>query len=201
MPAGVRLRACDTIPEPGARHLSVLILHPFWTIGGVSPFHLARSCYLLISATFGHEEADFVAFEFGERRNTNDRFSATSEKSRELNQAKEEIMAERRSLMEGLKQISPKVDPVVAESIIVHGTPGSAARPKDRKAFQPTPTREPQKTTAAGVGPSGPISRAPLTTRSRSDFATALRRASLEHQLQGISLNSQQAILEQALEP
>jgi hypothetical protein len=41
----------------------------------------------------------------------------------------------------------------------------------------------------------------PLTTRVRSDFASALKRASLERQLSGVTPNTLQDILEQALEP
>ena len=47
-------------------------------------------------------------------------------------------MAERRSLMEGLREISPEVDPAAAEDFINHGTPRSAARPRERAAhFSP----------------------------------------------------------------
>jgi hypothetical protein len=46
-----------------------------------------------------------------------------------------------------------------------------------------------------------PISRARLTTGIRSDFVTALRRASLERRLSGQTPNTVQDILEEALEP
>ena len=45
------------------------------------------------------------------------------------------------------------------------------------------------------------ISRMPLTTRIRTDYATALKRASLERQLSGTVPNTLQDILEEALEP
>ncbi len=45
------------------------------------------------------------------------------------------------------------------------------------------------------------INRVPLTTRSRADLAQALKRASLERQLQEIEPNEVQEILESALEP
>ncbi len=45
------------------------------------------------------------------------------------------------------------------------------------------------------------IVRVPLTTRIRSDFALALKRASLQRQLAGVSPNTLQDILEDALEP
>ena len=43
--------------------------------------------------------------------------------------------------------------------------------------------------------------RSPLSTRIRSDFATALKRASLERQLAGTEPHTLQDILEQAIEP
>ncbi len=47
----------------------------------------------------------------------------------------------------------------------------------------------------------GSVVRVPLTTRIRSDFALALKRASLQRQLSGVSPNTLQDILEEALEP
>jgi hypothetical protein len=114
-------------------------------------------------------------------------------------------MAERRSLMEGLLELSPEVDPVAAEDFISNGTPKSAARPKERKASPAPAVRESQKepldVAVAPAATSGPMSRAPLTTRIRADYAAALKRASLERQLEGVSPNTQQDILEEALEP
>ena len=46
-----------------------------------------------------------------------------------------------------------------------------------------------------------PIGRVPLSTRIRTDYATALKRASLERQLGGTVPNTLQDILEEALEP
>jgi hypothetical protein len=45
------------------------------------------------------------------------------------------------------------------------------------------------------------IGRVPLTTRVRTDFAAALKRASLERQLNGVFPNTLQDILEEALRP
>ncbi|RUL89456.1 hypothetical protein TsocGM_01400 [Tautonia sociabilis] len=45
------------------------------------------------------------------------------------------------------------------------------------------------------------LSRVPLSTRIRSDFSAALKRASLERQLAGVEPNTLQDILEQAVEP
>lgn len=89
-------------------------------------------------------------------------------------------MADRRPLLDGLKPMSPPVDPTV-ERQFVFGQDKAAAEP-DR-------------------GPPPPVGRSPLTTRIRSDFATALKRASLERQLSGTTPNTLQEILEEALEP
>lgn len=95
-------------------------------------------------------------------------------------------MATRRSLVAG---ITP--DPKVEKEFIRSGQPKSAA------AAEPAAdaTREAKQTAAKTV------SRSPLTTRVRSEFATALKRASLERQLKGEVPNTLQDILEEALEP
>jgi hypothetical protein len=46
-----------------------------------------------------------------------------------------------------------------------------------------------------------PFSRVPISTRIRQEFAAALKRASLERQLNGVQPNTLQDILEQAIEP
>jgi hypothetical protein len=91
-------------------------------------------------------------------------------------------MSERRSLIEGLKSPLPLVDPQ-KEKEFVYGQKSHTAN-------------EPNGTTPAPV-----ISRAPISTRIRSDFATALKRASLERQLNGVEPNTLQDILESAIEP
>jgi hypothetical protein len=88
-------------------------------------------------------------------------------------------MVERRPLTEGLKPQAPAVDPNV-ERDFVHGT----------KA----PKTTPQASTA-------PFSRVPISTRIRSEYADALKRASLERQLNKVEPNTLQDILEQAIEP
>jgi hypothetical protein len=86
-------------------------------------------------------------------------------------------MAERRSLVDGLKDTPPPIDPS-KESAFVYS----------RKPEPPTPT-----TTT--------VTRVPISTRMREDFSKALKRASLERQLKGIEPNTLQDILEQAVEP
>lgn len=76
-------------------------------------------------------------------------------------------------------------------------------------------TVEKQFVYAAKAAPAGPIpdtrdtrrqsppvkARVPVSTRIRADYATALKRASLERQLSGTAPNTLQDILEEALEP
>jgi len=50
------------------------------------------------------------------------------------------------------------------------------------------------------TAPPHPVS-APMSTRLRSDFVAALKRASLERQLQGVHPNTLRDILEEAVEP
>jgi hypothetical protein len=84
-------------------------------------------------------------------------------------------MAERRALIEGLKPPPPPADPR-AEAQFVY---------QDKTPPTMTPT----------------INRVPLSTRMREDFTKALKRASLERQLNGVDPNTLQDILEQAVEP
>jgi hypothetical protein len=91
-------------------------------------------------------------------------------------------MSERRPLVEGIKPTMPLVDPNLEKQFVFGGTPKGETPVIVEKA---TPT----------------TSRAPLTTRIRADFATALKRASLERQLSGTTPNTLQEILEEALEP
>jgi hypothetical protein len=87
-------------------------------------------------------------------------------------------MAERRSLLEGITNQPPSVDPTVEKSFVF----GS-------KEVSPEPSQP------------IPVARAPLSTRIRADYASALKKASLERQLKNITPNSLQSILEEAIEP
>jgi hypothetical protein len=104
------------------------------------------------------------------------------------------MKADRRSLMEGLKPGSG-VDPAVEAKFVFSGKPKPDQPPEQ-------PTQPPASEARDGKGQTGSsVSRVPLTTRVRSDFATALKRASLERQLEGVYPQTLQDILEQALEP
>ena len=87
-------------------------------------------------------------------------------------------MAERRSLTEGLKATPPPID-TAKENAFVFGH------------------KEPAKPAASAAT----SNRVPISTRIRDDFARALRRASLERQLEGQAPNTLQDILEEAIEP
>jgi len=98
-------------------------------------------------------------------------------------------MADRRPLTEGLKSLTPPADPG-KEKEFVFGA--KAPEANESPALAASPSVQTAKTNQARV---------PISTRMRTDFATALKRASLERQLSGMEPNSLQDILEQAVEP
>ena len=97
-------------------------------------------------------------------------------------------MGERRPLTAGLKP-----DPSLEQQFV---RTGKVARPEAVQPAEEQPVARETKPREAKA-----VNRAPLTTRIRSDFAAALKRASLERQLNGITPNTLQDILEEALEP
>jgi len=98
-------------------------------------------------------------------------------------------MKDRRSLVEG---ITP-VDRTIEEQFVFAA--------KAKKPEPATPSVPQATTKIARAEPASVIGRMPLSTRVRADFATALKRASLERQLSGTVPNTLQDILEEALEP
>lgn len=96
-------------------------------------------------------------------------------------------MADRRSLVEGIKN-----------------PPSSAERQREQE-FVYAGEKKGEKPLEPAVVPPAPTSlnhaRSPISTRIRGDFATALKRASLERQLNKIEPNTLQDILEEAIEP
>jgi hypothetical protein len=88
-------------------------------------------------------------------------------------------MTERRPLIEGIKLPLPSVNPQ-REQEFVHGTKALAA------------------TLPAN---SETIRRVPISTRIRAEFAAALKKASLQRQLDGAEPSKLQDILEEAIEP
>ena len=105
------------------------------------------------------------------------------------NETKESVMNERRSLIDGLKQTPPAVDPKLEKDFVYQA--------KTLPNGEGTATN-----VATSMSSSSPThSRAPISTRIRADLATALKRASLERQLSGTEPNTLQDILEEAIEP
>ena len=96
--------------------------------------------------------------------------------------------------MEGLKP-GNGVDPEVEARFVFAGKP----KADDTESIVAVPTASEAREAKGQTG--SPVSRVPLTTRVRSDFAAALKRASLERQLGGVYPQTLQDILEQALEP
>ncbi|MBN8626907.1 MAG: hypothetical protein J0M17_15610 [Planctomycetes bacterium] len=92
-------------------------------------------------------------------------------------------MADRRSLVEGVKPPAPPIDPKIEQAFVR----GQTARGGDEPAI-------PSATTPV-------IARTPLSTRIRTDYSKALKHASLDRQLKGVEPNTISDILEQALEP
>jgi hypothetical protein len=86
-------------------------------------------------------------------------------------------MGERRALIEGLKETPAPLDTGIERSFVYNNRP------------QPTATSP------------APVGRISLSTRIRADFGTALKRASLERQLNQIQPSTLQDILEEAIEP
>jgi hypothetical protein len=110
------------------------------------------------------------------------------------------MATQRRALLEGLGK-TLKVDPEVAEEF-VYGH--KKTNPKPAVAEKPAKPEPSVATPAEQKGQGQPASaagRVGLTTRIRGDFAEALKRASLERQLRKEKPNTQQDILEEALEP
>jgi hypothetical protein len=89
-------------------------------------------------------------------------------------------MAERRNLVEGIKSPVPPIA-TEREEQFVYGK------------------NSPRSGVTATAGHA--ISRSPISTRIRADFAAALKRASLERQLKGVTPNTLQEFLEEAIEP
>lgn len=89
-------------------------------------------------------------------------------------------MADRRSLTQGLSE-----------------TPTPIVPDRERKFVYANGSDAGRQTGAAPAA--APVARAPVTTRIRDDYAKALKRISLERQLQGLQPSTLQEILEEAI--
>jgi hypothetical protein len=96
-------------------------------------------------------------------------------------------MAERRSFVEGIKNPPVPADRLREQEFVYAGEK-KGEKPAELAVVAPTPKTLNQ-------------ARSPISTRIHSDFATALKRASLERQLNKIEPNTLQNILEEAVEP
>ena len=72
---------------------------------------------------------------------------------------------------------------------------------EEKFVFGERPSEPPPAAVPTAQKAAPKISRVPFTTRIRADLAQAVKRASLERQLQSIEPNQVQEILESALEP
>jgi hypothetical protein len=117
-------------------------------------------------------------------------------------------MSKRISLVESLKRDQEEIDPEVEQNFLKYGkaAPPAVVPDEPSPAAASAPAREPAKAEkkparrpkASKVTPVGLI---PVTVRLRPEIAGALKRASLERQLAGEELFTQQEIVEEALEP
>ena len=91
-------------------------------------------------------------------------------------------MAERRPLVEGLKSNGgTPIDPSLEKQFVYGNKPQPEIKTPQTQMIN--------------------HNRVPISTRMRADFSIALKRASLERQLNGVEPNTLQDILEQAIEP
>ena len=94
-----------------------------------------------------------------------------------------------------VKQEPVPVDPPRAEPVELSVL---VSQPEAPKSSENNDARRPKKKSRNNVVPIGLI---PVTVRLRPEIAGALKRASLERQLNGESLFTQQELVEQVLEP
>lgn len=97
-------------------------------------------------------------------------------------------MPERRPLTEGIKPTQSAVVPAIDAA-------------KERQFVYRNNEPAPPGTAAPVSAPAPVPARSPVSTRIRSDYAAALKRASLERQLEGKEPSTLQDILEEALGP
>jgi len=128
------------------------------------------------------------------------------------------VAAERRSLTAGLSVVPPGADPEAVKAFINQEPKKEKAKAEETPAAStPEPESElpememtdqsdhrlepklpKKKRSKKGALPVGLI---PVTVRLRPEIAGALKRLSLERQLEGVEPSTQQEIVEEALEP
>lgn len=123
-------------------------------------------------------------------------------------------MAERRSLSNALSNPVPGVDADLVRSFVTQNQAAERPIGDSAVAVEPTRTRAAESTLIQDAGPAKPVRQKPkkpnrfqpvglipVTVRLRPEIAGALKRASLERELAGEEIFTQQAIVEEALEP
>jgi hypothetical protein len=115
-------------------------------------------------------------------------------------------MNKRISLVEGIRRDQETIDPAAEQAFLKYGTvrppiPGGPAEepPPPARTHEPKAEQRPRR--RARPSKVTPVGLIPVTVRLRPEIAGALKRASLERQLAGEELFTQQDIVEQALEP
>lgn len=103
-------------------------------------------------------------------------------------------MSNRRSLVEGLKS-TPPVDPVVEQAFVRQTKTEAGHTVAPQAPVRATEGRDDK------ARPELPLGRLALSMRIRTDYASALKRASLQRQLDGVDPYQIQDIVEDALEP
>lgn len=117
-------------------------------------------------------------------------------------------MGERRSLTAAIKQ-TPEVDPDAIKSFVTQDVPHERPVSKPAIAFSderqeaatPSPMQSVAKKPRRKPSRLQPVGLIPVTVRLKPEIAGALKRASLERQLDGEEVFSQQDLVETALEP
>ena len=115
-------------------------------------------------------------------------------------------MGKRISLVDSMDRDREAIDPVVEQNFLKYGTASPPAPAGPEVARRPTVRagegrREQGSHRRAKPSKVAPVGLIPVTVRLRPEIAGALKRASLERQLSGEELFTQQDIVEQALEP
>ncbi|WP_345327660.1 hypothetical protein [Novipirellula rosea] len=123
-------------------------------------------------------------------------------------------MAERRSLTSAVTSSVPGVDPELVRSFVTQNglaekssiastklQPGDESAEPSLQSTTTTSQSRPKTQTAKRKCRSVPVGLIPVTVRLRPEVAGALKRASLERELEGEQVFTQQDLVEQALEP
>lgn len=114
-------------------------------------------------------------------------------------------MAERKPLTAGLSVVPPGADPDAVKAFVTQERkpePEKEAKlPTPERADIPEPEEEPAPRKRKGKKAAVPVGLIPVTVRLKPEIAAALKRASLERQLAGEEVYTQQDLVEEALEP